>query len=204
MRTKLDGDRHFIHFLQTEHIYTLTWSAQFYILISWVTSWKAAVPLGLTQLCLYSDDLVFVCFWTDVYVAIALPVFWSSPSLRHCEALRSHINILLLLAFLHYKCIWVYSISSAHITWIFPANFTYSFSVERPVSQSLLFCIWRWIWNSWIQLDSPCWHASLFHFMFFCFTCPCGTSSEIIMEHPYSYICIWLCIKQSQLLGMWM
>lgn len=34
VRTKLDGDRHFIHFLQTEHIYTLTWYAQFYILIS--------------------------------------------------------------------------------------------------------------------------------------------------------------------------
>lgn len=170
-----------------------------------MTLWKLAVPVRLTQLCLCSDILVVVCFWGDVYMEITLPLFWSSSSLRNYEALRSHKNTFLVLAFLHYKYIWVYSTSSAHITWIFPANFTYSFSVERPVSQSLLLCIWRWIWDSWIQLDFPRRHASFFHFIFFWFTCPCGTSGKIIVVHPYSYICIWLCIKQSQpLLVMWM
>lgn len=194
-------DTFLIYFLQAEHIYTLTWNAQFCVLISWVTSWKAAVLLRLTQLCLCSDVLVFAsgvtCMWQ-------LILFWSSLSLRDYEALRSHINTLLALAFLHHKCIWVYSISSAHITWIFPANFTYSFSVERPVIQSLLLCIWRWIWNFWIQLESPCRHASLFNFILFWFTCPCGTSSEIIVVHPYSHTFIWLCTKQSQPLGVWM
>lgn len=91
LRTKPDKTRPwqtlcFIHFLQTEHRCALMWYAQFYILISWVTSWKVAVPLRLTQLCLRSDVLVFVSFWGVVYMPITLPLFWSSPSLRNYEA----------------------------------------------------------------------------------------------------------------------
>lgn len=121
------------------------------VLISWVTSLKVAIPLRLTQLYLFSDVLVFVCFWGDVYVAITPLLVLPVSGTR--KLFRNHINTLLALAFLHYKCIWVYSISSAHTIWFFSANFTYSFSMERPVSQSLLLCIWRWIWNFWIHVD---------------------------------------------------
>ena len=87
----------------------------------------------------------FAAFGVLLYVAITLLQFWSWSPLRYYEALRGHINMLLVLAFLHYECVCVYISSSTHITLIFPANFTSVCSAEGSVSHSLLLCIWRWI-----------------------------------------------------------
>lgn len=64
---------------------------------------KSSLQLRLTQYC--QMPWQFAAFGVMLYVATTLSLLWSWSSLRDCEALRSCMNALLVLAFLHYECV---------------------------------------------------------------------------------------------------